>query len=273
MSVVLRTAQDVARRVGALIEHTINHLLPPKQREQVLENLRAFSVRNPKLASFLAAQAALAGLPILLFFTFAIATLIVSLITCIFLGIIAALMLTLLTTGFVLLFVVPAVFIGSCTASIAFLWGLLGYLILQRLNGGETAVQPETRVGDTLNGLTGGRTRDLADRADPDPQQERMVVDQSRDEELSMGRKSGRGDNRTCSSSPRRRAHGQTNGSGHYGEAEEERQEGGTRSAHKRAQDIMQGAQLHPETRLATYNPTIDGVGDWKAEFQQGIKA
>jgi hypothetical protein len=50
MSVVVRTAQDVAGNVGARIEHTSNRLLPPKQRERALENLRAFSERNPKLA-------------------------------------------------------------------------------------------------------------------------------------------------------------------------------------------------------------------------------
>ncbi|KAF1361972.1 hypothetical protein EJ07DRAFT_52460, partial [Lizonia empirigonia] len=149
--------QHVATNVGARIQHTTNRLLPPDQRERALENLRAFSVRNPKLASFLAAQSALAGLPILLFLAFAVATLVVSLVTCILLGVIAALVSTLLATGFALLFVVPVVFIGSCTATIAFLWGLIGYLVLQRINGGETPVQPGTNVGDTLNELTGGR--------------------------------------------------------------------------------------------------------------------
>ena len=50
MSVVVRTAQDVAGNVGARIESTTNRLLPPKQRERALENLRAFSERNPKTA-------------------------------------------------------------------------------------------------------------------------------------------------------------------------------------------------------------------------------
>lgn len=50
MSVVVRTAQDVAGSIGAMIEHTTNRLLPPKRRERALENLRAFSERNPKFA-------------------------------------------------------------------------------------------------------------------------------------------------------------------------------------------------------------------------------
>ena len=51
MSVVVRTAQDVAGNVGAKIEYTTNRLLPPKQRERALENFRVFSNRNPKLAA------------------------------------------------------------------------------------------------------------------------------------------------------------------------------------------------------------------------------
>lgn len=50
MSALVHTAQDIAGNVGARIERTTNRLLPPKQRERALENLRAFSVRNPKLA-------------------------------------------------------------------------------------------------------------------------------------------------------------------------------------------------------------------------------
>lgn len=50
MSVVIRTARNAAASVGTSIEHTTNRLLPQKQRERALENLRAFCVRNPKLA-------------------------------------------------------------------------------------------------------------------------------------------------------------------------------------------------------------------------------
>ncbi|KAJ4379314.1 hypothetical protein N0V86_005359 [Didymella sp. IMI 355093] len=146
MSVVVRTAQDVVGNVSARIEHATNRILPTKQREHALENLRAFSVRNPKLATFLTAEAALAGFPILLFLAFATATLVVSVITCVLLGVIAALAFTLFTTGFALLFVVPIVFIGSCTASLVFVWSLIGYLVLQRINGGETPIQPGTKL-------------------------------------------------------------------------------------------------------------------------------
>ncbi|KAJ4353080.1 hypothetical protein N0V95_003675 [Ascochyta clinopodiicola] len=269
MSVVVRTTLDVASNVSARIGHTTNRLFPPKQREAVLENLRAFSLRNPKLAIFLAAQTALAGLPILLFLAFAIGTFVVSLITCVFFGAIIALLFTFFITGFALFFVVPIVFIGSCAASIAFLWGLAAYFVLQRINGGETPVQPGSKVGDALNELTGGRLGDLVDRADADAQQARLAVDSSQDTQVPMGRETGHRNHETRGSSPRRRHHRQTNGSSYDGEVGEESEEGGVRNA-----EI--GTRNHPESTARSQDLRMSGLGpalvrevDWKTEFQQ----
>ncbi|KAH6622341.1 hypothetical protein C7974DRAFT_398102 [Boeremia exigua] len=269
MSILLRTAQDVVVAVGTTVEHTANRLLPPKQRERALETLRAFSVRNPKLASFLAVQTALAGLPVLLFLVFAVATLVISLITCLFLGIIAALAFTLFTTGFALLFVVPVVFIGSCTATIVFLWCLAGYLLVQRLNGGETPVHTATTVSDTLNGLTSGRLHDLADRGDSDLPQECLAVDSSSDEKVSMGRESGRRDRETRSSPPRRRHHGHTNGSGHSRDVVGDGQEGGAQHTELGLRDNTHAARDCSDAYLVSYEPRVRSQADWKAEFQQ----
>lgn len=50
MSAVVRSAQKLAVNVGARVGDMVNRLMPPEQRERALESLRAFSVRNPKLA-------------------------------------------------------------------------------------------------------------------------------------------------------------------------------------------------------------------------------
>ncbi|KAF2999274.1 hypothetical protein E8E13_003766 [Curvularia kusanoi] len=189
MSVIVRAARNLAANVGNGFEHAANRVLPPQQRERALENLRSFSVRNPRLASFLAAQTALAGLPILLFLAFAISTLFASLVTCVLLGVIAAFLFTFFITGFALFFLIPSVVVGSCAASIFFFWGLVGYMILQRINGGETPVNPGTDIGDKLNKLTGGRLRDLVDQADSDTQQESMALAPSQAETLHMDRR------------------------------------------------------------------------------------
>lgn len=100
----------------------------------------------------------MAGLPIVLFLAFAAATLLVCLTTCLLLGLIASLTITFFVVGFALLFVVPTVVIASCSATFIFVWGLVGYIILRRLNEGQAPAKPGTRVGDKLQALTGGRS-------------------------------------------------------------------------------------------------------------------
>ncbi|KAF1850829.1 uncharacterized protein K460DRAFT_391238 [Cucurbitaria berberidis CBS 394.84] len=168
MSTIIHTASGVVgnvgnqlqittNRVGNQLQITTNRILPPQQREELLKKMRDFANQNPKLAAFLAAQIALTGLPLVLFLAFATTTLIVSVTTCILLGLLAALAFTFLLVGFALLFVVPTVFLASCSATFVFIWGFVGYIILRRLNEGEAPGKRGTRVGDKLQGLTGGR--------------------------------------------------------------------------------------------------------------------
>jgi len=267
MSAIVNTARNIAVSAGSRVGDTTNRVFPPKQRERALENVRIFSVGNPKLASFLAAQTALAGLPVLLFLAFAIATLFASLVTCVLLGVFAAFVFTFFVTGFALLFVVPVVVIGSCTAGTFFFWGLVGYLILQRVNGGEPPVQPGTKVGDTLNKLTSGRLREQLDQADSDSLQESMALAPSQDETLHLDR--GGRSNGTHRGSTHRRDYGQSNGLGHGRESGEAGHEG-ARGAGSPTQNAQGTPQLSSEVHLTTYDPTFAKVSDWKKEFQQG---
>lgn len=190
------------------------------------------------------------------------------------LGIIAAFIFTFLITGIALLFLVPIVIVGSCTASVIFFWGLVGYLVLRRINGGETPVQPGTKVGDSLNMLTGGRLQDLVDRSDPDLQQERLAQNSSQDEVLHMDREDGSEGYGTHRGSPCGRRHGHTNGLSDSGEARQEGEEDGTRSAQLASRIISKRAQHPPEAHVTTYDPAAAELGDWKKEFhQEGITA
>jgi hypothetical protein len=116
--------------------------------------------------TFLAAQTALLGVPLLLFIAFAVSTLFISLSTCLFFAVTAALVYTFFAVGIALLFLIPTLFLASFAASCFFLWGLVVYLILQRFNEGEAPAKPGTRVGDTIHGLTGGRLDWMVDRDD-----------------------------------------------------------------------------------------------------------
>ncbi|RMZ73270.1 heterokaryon incompatibility [Pyrenophora seminiperda CCB06] len=169
MATILQTTGEVIQNAGHQIQHhstnignqlgdTTNRMLPPKQREQIIEKGRDYAQKNPKTAAFLITQAALVGLPLILFIAFAVTTLLVSLTTCLLLGLLVSLATTFLVVGFALLFVIPTVFVASCSATFIFIWGFVGYLVLRRLNEGEAPAKPGTRVGDTLQALTGGRS-------------------------------------------------------------------------------------------------------------------
>lgn len=185
------------------------------------------------------------------------------------LGVVAAFVFTLFVSGFALLFVVPIVFIGSCTASVAFVWGLIGYLVLQQINGGETPVQPGTKVSNSLNALTDGRLRDLVDRADSDSQQKDLAVDSSQDKKASLGSQAKRGHYEARSGSPRRRQYAQTNEAGNDGEFEKEGQKGGASNATIGTRDLGQGARDPPEAHITTYGRVDESVVDWKTQFQR----
>ncbi|RII10032.1 hypothetical protein CUC08_Gglean006022 [Alternaria sp. MG1] len=196
MPTVLQTAGDMVdnignkihyttRRVGDQIETTTNQVLPPKQREHMLERAREYARQNPKAAAFLTTQTALTGLPLVLFLAFAATTLLVSLSTCLFLGILVSIAITFFLVGFALLFVVPTVIIASCSATIIFIWGFVGYVILRRFNEGEEPAKLGTRVGDKLHKLTGGRSGYF--------QGDQTSEESSRDRDVVGGGKSAKG--------------------------------------------------------------------------------
>ena len=86
------------------------------------------------------------GLPLVLFLAFAAATLLISLTTCLFLGLIISLTVTFFVVGFALLFVAPTVFIASCSATFIFIWGFVGYIILRKFNERGASTKPGTRI-------------------------------------------------------------------------------------------------------------------------------
>lgn len=131
--------------------------------------------------------------------------------------------------------------------------------MLQRINGGETPITPGSKVGDTLNELTGGRLCRLVDSADSDTKQVRLAMDPSPNPEVPMGLEG----HNTRGGSPRRRNYGQTNGTGYGREAGEESASSGTRNSEARS------TRAYPETLTNGHGPTVERVVDWKAEFQQ----
>ncbi|XP_014550769.1 hypothetical protein COCVIDRAFT_42800 [Bipolaris victoriae FI3] len=175
MPSVAQKAGDIVDHVGHRVHHaaksveaqigaTTNQLLPPRRREEMIEQSRDYANRNPKTAAFLTTQAAFTGIPLVLFVAFAAATLLVSLATCLFLGLLVSLSVTFFVVGFSLLFVVPTVFIASCSATFIFIWGLAGFVILGKFNERGASAKPSTRFGGAVkNGNATGTGGTYAD--------------------------------------------------------------------------------------------------------------
>lgn len=139
--------------------------------------------------------------------------------------------------------------------------------MLQRINGGEAPIQPGTKVGGTLNELTGGRLSDLVNRAGADAQQGRLAADSSQDAKVLLGR--DRGGDEAHNRSPRRRSDGHNNGSSYGREIREESEKSGTRGAENGTRDLEDRETRAREFRMNGRGPTVERVVDWKTEFQQ----
>ncbi len=97
----------------------------------------------------------------MIFLVFAVATLFVSLTTCILLSIIIALALGFFAIGIALIFLIPTIFIASCSATFIFLWGFLGYTVLRRFNRIEAFEKRGITNGErsgSWNGNANGRS-------------------------------------------------------------------------------------------------------------------
>ncbi|KAF2823962.1 hypothetical protein CC86DRAFT_457545 [Ophiobolus disseminans] len=200
--------QRTASSVGNQLQTTSDRLVPPKQREQILKDLHVFANRNPKLATFLAIQATLTAIPLILFILFATSTLLVSLSTCLLLAVTTAFIYTFFAVGIALFFLVPTLFIASVAATCAFLWGLVIYVILRRFNEGEEPAKKGTRVGDKLHGLTGGRLEWMSEGQTEHPKK----LDQTQDASHTNGDKGYQGGG----NSARHGGDGHTNGNGEW---------------------------------------------------------
>jgi hypothetical protein len=148
-------------------------------------------------------------------------------------------------------------------------------LVLQQINGGETPVQPGTQVGDKFNALTGGRLRELVDRADSDPQQKDLAMDPLQDKKATTAKEDERRHHEARSGTPCRQHDRHTNETIYDGEFGEEGQGSGASGVTVGTQDPGQGARdptEAPEPHITTYGPVDESVVDWKTQFhREGI--
>lgn len=80
-------------------------------------------------------------------------------------GLLAAVLFTLLMVLCALVVFLPTVFFTTFAATFLFLWGLGGYYILQWFSKGDLPAESGTVMGDNLNNWSGGRMAWLMDQS------------------------------------------------------------------------------------------------------------
>jgi hypothetical protein len=159
-----------------------NRVLPPNSRAELLKTLHQFAANNPKLAvgflelshahnitnislqSFLAAQIAISGLPLLFFSAFILTVAVFSVSVAVLLGIFTALLFTAAVTGLTFLVALPIMFLTTFSACFLFLWGLGSYYILEWVTKHGYPVDMRQAIAEKSKYFTQNRTMRLQSR-------------------------------------------------------------------------------------------------------------
>lgn len=129
------------------------------------------TLTTPSLQAFLGMNLALTGVPLGLFTLFGLSVAVFSALGGILLGLLGAVIFTLICVGIALTVVLPVLMFTTASACFLFLFGLGGYKILQWASGQdqqEGTANGERKgitVGEGLNSITGGRLTGLLDSA------------------------------------------------------------------------------------------------------------
>jgi len=157
MDSILSTIQHYAGILKGKALGTLDAILPPEKRAELLEKLQSFAVNNPKLAFFLVTHLVLTGIPLGLFILFSVVVFVVALLVSLIVALLGAILFTVFMLGVALVVVLPTLFFTTMAATFLTLWGLGGYYLIQWFNGGEIPGAPGQTIGDALSSLTGGK--------------------------------------------------------------------------------------------------------------------
>ncbi|KAI9751123.1 MAG: hypothetical protein M1815_001354 [Lichina confinis] len=122
--VTARVAKEGRERASSFIgkiQQLVDRIIPPESRRELAQTTNAFASKQPLLASFVATQLALSALPLLLFFSFSVITLVVVAAT--------AVLFAAFWIGAALLILVPTLFVTFFTALFIWIWVVGAYAL------------------------------------------------------------------------------------------------------------------------------------------------
>ncbi|PBP28765.1 hypothetical protein BUE80_DR000237 [Diplocarpon rosae] len=144
MAVQPRTSGPFGR-IQSLVD---SYIISPSSRERCYTNISAFAQEQPILFTFLLTQFLFCFTPLVLFLSFALLVLVLSLVS--------ALLFTLFWVGFALLVLVPTLFIAVSLALLVAIWAVSSVLLARWLyNAVAVRVKGRTEVA-----LPNGKTAD-----------------------------------------------------------------------------------------------------------------
>lgn len=141
---VYRQKEATKQQASSLLNRIlgfIDRVIPPQTRQQFFKNTQAFASDQPLLASFLATQLLLAALPLLLFISFTLATL--------GLSILAAAAFSIFWIGTALLVLVPTLLVTFSAGVFVWLWAVGTYVFCRLAYRGVNYVRTERPVSNS----------------------------------------------------------------------------------------------------------------------------
>ncbi|KAF4451163.1 hypothetical protein F53441_5862 [Fusarium austroafricanum] len=119
------TARDNASGFIAYARSSVDRVVPPNSRQKAYDNTAAFASSRPILFSFIVSQLLLSFLPLLIFLTFSLSTVVFAL------G--SAIVFALFWIGVALLILVPALLVTSSIAVLIWGWAIGSFMIARWL--------------------------------------------------------------------------------------------------------------------------------------------
>lgn len=164
----VQMTKEKASSLMGRVQELVDRVIPPDARQEFVKNSRAFARQQPLLASFLAVQIVLSALPLLLFVSFSVATLLVVLVTAVaFAG---------FWIGAALLVLVPTLFTVFFAGLFLWAWAVGTYVFFRlasRLTGrARNAAQQYQPIESTKKAA-----RNMADQYKPIESTKKTVGD------------------------------------------------------------------------------------------------
>jgi len=176
----ISTVQRGAEQASQASKSIVDSMISPQTRQRLQSQAQDFASDHPKLATFIAINLILTGIPVGLFAVFTAATFLFSTVTGLVLGLLGGIVFTLVATGTALAALLPTMLVTTGISCFLFFWGLVVFYALRWTAGSSSSSNYNQSLSSDGNWQTrsSGQTS-IADRFKPDQQQQQQSTTSS----------------------------------------------------------------------------------------------